>query len=339
MSRSPDLNPSRAAAARRGRPRLSLLLAAVGFLAAGCATVSLNEAPITDKSARRDPAAVAAPSAPPTALSREARDGQYVVQRGDTLYSIALAFGQDYRDLARWNGIADPARLQVGQTLRVQPSTDPANGAVVAAVPVAPVGAADVRPIDAPRAPSSAPPSSTPSVPAPSLPAAATPSPTVPAAAVPPGTATAPSVTTTSPAASPSAALPKAADAPAKEPGSNWSWPAAGKVIEKFDDTRNKGIDIAGTEGEPVMAANDGEVVYVGSSLRGYGNLVIVKHTDDFLSAYAHNRNILVKQGQTVKRGQRIAELGRSDADMPKLHFEVRRQGKPVDPLRYLPPR
>jgi lipoprotein NlpD len=116
-------------------------------------------------------------------------------------------------------------------------------------------------------------------------------------------------------------------------------WPLAGKVIDKFDEKRNKGIDISGREGDPVVAASDGSVVYSGSGLRGYGNLVIVKHNDDFISAYAHNRQILVKQGQVVKRGQRIAEVGMTDATSPKLHFEIRRGGKPVDPLQYLPPR
>jgi lipoprotein NlpD len=110
-------------------------------------------------------------------------------------------------------------------------------------------------------------------------------------------------------------------------------------VIDKFDEKRNKGIAIAGKEGDPVVASADGQVVYSGSGLRGYGNLVILKHNDDFISAYAHNRQILVKQGQMVKRGQRIAEVGRSDTTQPKLHFEIRRQGKPVDPLAYLPPR
>ena len=116
-----------------------------------------------------------------------------------------------------------------------------------------------------------------------------------------------------------------------------WIWPTPGKVIETFDDPRNKGIDIAGNEGAPVQAAADGEVVYVGSAVRGYGNLVIVRHSDDFITAYAHNRKVLVAEKQSVKRGQPIAELGRSDADRPKLHFEIRHQGKPVDPLKYLP--
>ncbi|MCS6943969.1 MAG: peptidoglycan DD-metalloendopeptidase family protein [Sutterellaceae bacterium] len=145
--------------------------------------------------------------------------------------------------------------------------------------------------------------------------------------------------TSAGPAAETSAkpALPPAGPAVA-EPVLLWQWPAAGKVIESFGDGR-KGIGIAGNEGDPVVAASDGEVVYAGNGLRGYGNLVILKHSDDFISAYAHNRAILVKQGQTVKRGQKIAELGKTDTTVPKLHFEIRQRGKPVDPLRYLPPR
>ena len=118
-----------------------------------------------------------------------------------------------------------------------------------------------------------------------------------------------------------------------------WLWPAKGKVVEPFNETRNKGIDIGGAEGEPVLAASDGEIVYSGSGLRMYGNLVIIKHNDDFISAYAHNKQILVKQGQTVRRGQRIADLGKTDDGQTRLHFEIRYRGKPVDPTKYLPPR
>jgi lipoprotein NlpD len=141
------------------------------------------------------------------------------------------------------------------------------------------------------------------------------------------------------PAVPGTATVPPETAKPPLESSVQWQWPAPGKVIENFDETRNKGLDIAGNDGDPVAAAGDGEVVYVGSALRGYGNLVIVKHNDEFISAYAHNRQILVKQGQAVKRGQRIAEFGRSDAERIKLHFEIRRHGKPVDPLRYLPVR
>jgi lipoprotein NlpD len=191
--------------------------------------------------------------------------------------------------------------LAVGQTLRVTP---PSGAATV--TPVAPSGTAEVRPLPLPGA---GPASSTPALPPPS----------------------------TVPPAGGAAATPEAARPVPIEPSVQWHWPPPGKVTENCDETRNKGIDIAGNDGVPVTAAADGEVVYVGSALRGYGNLVIVKHNDEFISAYAHNRQVLVKQGQAVKRGQRIAEFGKTDADRVKLHFEIRRQGKPVDPLRYLP--
>jgi lipoprotein NlpD len=141
------------------------------------------------------------------------------------------------------------------------------------------------------------------------------------------------------------AAAPSVAPAPPQskastvEPQGLWAWPSAGKVLERFDDTHNKGIDIGGNVGDPVWAANDGQVVYSGNGLRGYGKLVIIKHTDDYVSAYANNNEILVAQGQAVKRGQRIADLGMTDAASPRLHFEIRRRGTPVDPLTYLPPR
>ena len=118
-----------------------------------------------------------------------------------------------------------------------------------------------------------------------------------------------------------------------------WIWPAGGKLIGTFSEGGNKGVDIAGRAGDPVLAASGGKVVYSGSGLRGYGKLVIVKHNSNYLTAYAHNQNILVKEGQSVSKGQKIAEMGNSDADQVKLHFEVRRQGKPVDPLKHLPPR
>jgi lipoprotein NlpD len=126
---------------------------------------------------------------------------------------------------------------------------------------------------------------------------------------------------------------------PAEEADSvGWIWPSPGKVVQTYDG-KNKGLDIAGKVGDAVIAAADGKVVYSGNGLRGYGNLIVVKHNESFLSAYAHNRSNLVTEGQAVKRGQKIAEMGNSDADRVKLHFEIRRQGKPVDPLKYLPER
>jgi len=118
-----------------------------------------------------------------------------------------------------------------------------------------------------------------------------------------------------------------------------WVWPASGKVIAGFSDSANlKGIDIAGKSGQPVVASAAGRVVYAGTGLRGYGKLIIVKHNSTYLSAYAHNRDILVKEGQQVGKGQKISEMGDTDADQVKLHFEIRRLGKPVDPAKYLPP-
>ena len=116
-----------------------------------------------------------------------------------------------------------------------------------------------------------------------------------------------------------------------------WIWPAQGKLIAGFDEIKNKGFDIDGKAGDPIIAAGDGRVVYAGAGLRGYGNLIILKHNNTFLTAYAHNQTLLVKEDQSVKKGQKIAEMGNSDADRVKLHFEIRRQGKPVDPARYLP--
>lgn len=283
--------------------RMAMLVAAV--LVAACGTQ--RPAPVVDRSgapaAKSDKPLATPPSATP---ARTARDGSYTVQRGDTLYSIAHTFGVDVRELARWNNLGDTAVLSVGQALRVVP---PAGAATV--TPVTPSGTAEVRPLPLPG--------------------------TEPAAPVPATPATAP---TPAPAPEGGAAVkPEPARPAPAESSVQWQWPAPGKVIENFDEARNKGIDIAGNDGDPVIAAADGEVVYVGSALRGYGNLVIVKHNDEFISAYAHNRQVLVKQNQAVKRGQRIAEIGKSDAERTKLHFEIRRQGKPVDPLRYLPAR
>jgi len=283
-----------------------LAITLMSAVLAACGTQ--KPAPVVDRSA----APAARPSTPATTpataspSAREARDGVYVVQRGDTLFSIALAFGVDVRELARINNISDPSQLTVGQSLRVRPATD---GAVATVTPVAPVGSTEVRPLGTPGAP---PPAAAATVPTPIPPAAK------PAEGAKPAETAKPTPV---------------------ESSVQWAWPAAGKVIEGFEDPRNKGIDIAGAEGEAINVAADGKVVYVGSAVRGYGNLVIVEHTDDFISAYAHNRQIVVKQGQQVKRGQKIAEMGKSDADRPKLHFEIRRQGKPLDPQRYLPPR
>lgn len=141
-------------------------------------------------------------------------------------------------------------------------------------------------------------------------------------------------------AAKPAPAAPAApVDAAASEDQIPWSWPVNGPVLAGFDEIKNKGLDLGGTVGDAVLAAADGRVVYAGAGLRGYGNLIILKHNNTYLTAYAHNQSLLVKEDQSVRKGQKIAEMGNSDADRVKLHFEVRRQGKPVDPAKYLPTR
>jgi len=139
--------------------------------------------------------------------------------------------------------------------------------------------------------------------------------------------------------AAPTTAASESRPVAATESEINWLWPTNGPVLAGFDDVKNKGLDIGGAAGDPVLAAADGRVVYVGAGLRGYGNLIILKHNNVYLTAYAHNQTLLVKEDQSVLKGQKIAEMGNSDADRVKLHFEVRRQGKPVDPAKYLPAR
>ena len=147
-------------------------------------------------------------------------------------------------------------------------------------------------------------------------------------------------VTATTVTPAPATATTATKPTPGGDDDLGWIWPAAGTVVQGFDEAKNKkGVDIAGKRGEPVLAVADGQVVYAGAGLRGYGNLIIIKHNNTFLTAYAHNQTLLVKEDQKVQKGQKIAEMGDSQADRVMLHFEIRRDGKPVDPSRYLPPR
>ncbi len=268
-----------------------------------------------------DPAlapAAETPAKPLPGAENAGKPGYYTVKPGDTLIRVALDSGQNWRDIARWNGIDNPNVVEVGQVLRVvPPSLDP-NAVATRAVPGA--GRVETRPLDAKPAPAAS--SSTAAAPVPGAPAAP------PAAG---STASAPATAVAATAAA-SAAPDAASDVV-------WIWPAAGAVIASFDEGRNKGLTIAGKAGDPVLAAGDGRVVYAGSSLRGYGNLVIVKHSEVYLTAYAHNQTLLVKDDQVVRRGQKIAEMGSSDAERVQLHFEIRRQGKPIDPAKLLPSR
>jgi lipoprotein NlpD len=278
---------------------------------AGCASKIRTPAPVEDRSSgARAPvtAPVAVESKLPGAENAN-KPGYYTVRPGDTLIRIALDSGQNWRDIARWNNIDNPNVIEVGQVVRVIPPLPPA-GTVVATAPTPPA------------APASRPASVGASAPAPA-----------------PSTPSAPAVASSSPAPT----LPPVGTQPVA-PGEDdvaWGWPiaGAGMVLAGFDEQRNKGLDIGGKAGDPVLAAADGRVVYAGAGLRGYGNLIILKHNNTYLSAYAHNQILLVKEDQTVRKGQKIAEMGTSDADRVKLHFEIRRQGKPVDPARYLPMR
>ena len=242
---------------------------------------------------------------PPPSSDNAGKPGYYTVRPGDTLYRIGLEHGQSWRDLAAWNNLPNPDRIEVGQVLRVVP---PGAEPTPAAVKTQPVASAPVQARPLPAEPAPAPASSG-------------------AVAAPPAGATA----SASAAARPAAAAPSDAIALA--------WPARGPLLYGFDEARHKGIGIGGKAGDPVFAAADGRVVYAGSDLRGYGNLIIIKHNNTYLTAYAHNQSLLVREDQTVRQGQKIAEMGSSDADRVKLHFEVRRQGKPVDPLSLLPSR
>jgi lipoprotein NlpD len=306
---------------------------------AGCASSGPGrKAPVEDRStATKAPAVVLVPKPAPTpepatepatkplpGIENAGKPGYYTVKPGDTLLRIALDTGQNWRDLVRWNNLENANLVEVGQVLRVvAPASDP-TVATTRAVPS--TGRVDTRPLDSRPAAAVAEPGAAPSA---GLPAAV---------ATPPGA--------TSPAAPPSASAPptppnavgSAAGRDAAEDVA-WIWPAAGPVVAGFDEGRNKGLTITGKAGDPVLAAGDGRVVYAGSSLRGYGNLVIVKHNEMYLTAYAHNQVLLVKDDQVVRRGQKIAEMGSSDAERVQLHFEIRRQGKPIDPVKLLPAR
>ncbi len=307
------------------RPLRGAQLAALvtALVLGGCSTQRLDQpAPVEERAVVR-PAVVKIPPGAENA----GKPGYYTVRPGDNLHRIALDNGHSWRDLQAWNGLVNPDLLEVGQVLRVVPpvqASAPAAEAVVA-VPVASVAAIDTTPATA--APTAA------------ATSAAAPTVAVASAAVAPVVASTSAVTSPAVVARPLAPAGGAANTDAPGTAISLVWPAPGAVISTFDEAKNKGISIAGRMGEPVLAAADGRVVYAGAGLRGYGNLIILKHNNTYLTAYAHNQALLVREDQAVKQGQKIAEMGSSDSDRVKLHFEVRRQGKPVDPLNHLPRR
>jgi len=304
-------------------PRLALLT--VSIVLSACSTET-RQAPVIDRpaptAANKNPRPhPPAPPAPSTDEPKADARGSYTVRKGDTLLKIALDFGQNYRDIVAWNNLADPDDIKVGQVLRVTPPDRGGNNNGLAGTnPITLPG------IDKPAAPpkKTAPRGDKKPYTEGNLADAKDDTPGVNPKAVerPSGGLATGSVVTAN-----------------DDEKLSWMWPSNGRIIATFDDGKSKGIDIAGRLGQQVMAASPGKVMYAGSGIRGYGNLVIVKHSNTLLSAYAHNRAILVKEGESVAKGQAIAEMGDSDADTVKLHFEIRLLGKPVDPSKYLPSR
>lgn len=294
------------------RCRSVFAIGMMSLVLSGCANKVANRAPVEDRGGMAGQA-VTVPMDTPVkqlpGLENAGKPGYYAVKPGDTLLRIGLDHGQSAKDITRWNNLENPNRIEVGQILRIEPPI-PMAPVVPVPVPTAPVASASV-------------PASSGVVTKPVTVATANPVVTpVPPIGVPDKPPTASSSTNG-----------------AADDEVNWMWPANGTVLAGFDEVKNKGLDIGGKAGEPVLAAADGRVVYVGAGLRGYGNLIILKHNNTYLTAYAHNQTLLIKEDQSVRRGQKIAEMGSSDADRVKLHFEVRRQGKPVDPAKYLPSR
>lgn len=336
---------------RNGNPAVGALrgitLSAAALLLAACASTTVVREEVAPRPIYTDarPARAAASTAP--------GGPSHVVQAGDTLYGIAFRNSLDWREVARWNGIGEPFVIQPGQVLRLSAPRSDATARAVAprpsAAPVTPAVASGPPPMprgpagsSAPAVPSTARPSVTatpavaPSGPAPAVLApAAGASSTAPAA---PATPSAPVATSAPPVA---ASTPTGPAGTAAFRAGQWQWPTQGQVISRYaeGDKARQGIAIAGTAGQPVRAAAAGTVVYSGAGLVGYGELIIIKHNDEWLSAYGHNRRRLVAEGANISAGQQIAELGRTGTSRDMLHFEIRRNGRPVDPTPLLPRR
>ncbi|MBI3716610.1 MAG: peptidoglycan DD-metalloendopeptidase family protein [Betaproteobacteria bacterium] len=299
-------------------------------LLAGLAGCSSNRpAPVVDSRPQPPKAVTASPKAgePSPGEPAKAIEGRtHVIAKGETLIAIALQYGLDYRELAAWNNIENPNVIKLGEVLRI---TAPEAISTTGGLP---------KPGEPVATPLTVSPMPTP---------AGTPLANTEKYKVDPKTAKVPytdaayaklsaeaAAAGTAAAASASTAAAPAGAAASGDP--DWAWPVKGKLLAMFTES-SKGIDISGTRNTPVLAAAGGKVIYNQSGLRGYGRLVIIKHNDNWLSAYAHNEKVLVIEGQAVKKGEKIAEMGSSDSDVVKLHFEIRRQGKPVDPMKFLP--
>jgi lipoprotein NlpD len=272
-------------------------------------------------------------------IARDWRPDSYIVKKGDTLFSIALQFGYDYKEIALSNSIAAPYPIKIGQKLSFTSLNAKAIPADNKAVLLENEDGVVISPIkmDPAASPTTSSGISTPS--------------SLPPILIEPkafreiysldALNRKPIISAKPAEIKPTDIKPtdaKQADTkPSDDENIVWTWPTHGKTIASFDGTTNKGIDIAGTQGQSINAASGGKVIYVGSDLRGYGKLVIIKHDKTFLSVYAHNSKIVAKEGQLVTAGQKIAEMGNTDSNSIKLHFEIRQQGKSVDPAKYLP--
>jgi lipoprotein NlpD len=316
-------HPAKAGRSASPSSALALVLGVV-LVVGGCASTQNARAPVEERPTSGRPASsssAATASSPATAASTDpvkpsppgaenaGKLGYFTVRPGDTLIRVGLETGQNWKDLMKWNNLDNPNVIEVGQVLRVvAPGADPT------AVTTRPLASTKVeaRPLDVPAA-------TKPVGAAASAPAAG-----VAAGVTPPAVAT---------------PTPPPASTARGDDELNWLWPASGPVVASFDEVKSKGLAISGKAGDPVLAAADGRVVYAGSGLRGYGNLVIIKHNNTYLTAYAHNQALLVKEEQSVRRGQKIAEMGSTDAERVQLHFEIRKQGKPIDPGKLLPSR
>jgi lipoprotein NlpD len=297
-------------------------------LLVGCASPT-HRAPVEDRAQARQsgssPATTPAAASPATDTSKTplpgaenaGKPGYYTIKPGDTVLRVALEHGQNWRDIVRWNNMDNPNVIEVGQVLRVAPpDAAPAAASATGPKPVT-TARIETKPLDGSKPP--VPPSALPATPA--------------ASGVPPAVPMA----STTPAPQAAADSP---NGPSAEDNMVWAWPAPRAAVgSSFDGTRNRGLIFVGKAGDAVLAAADGKVIYAGNGLRGYGNLLIIQHSKDLLTTYAHNQTLLVKEDQSVKRGQKIAEMGATDAERVQLQFELRRLGKPVDPAKFLPQR
>ncbi|WP_035051510.1 peptidoglycan DD-metalloendopeptidase family protein [Andreprevotia chitinilytica] len=330
------------------------LIAPAVLLLAACASEPRKPAPIVDRT-QSAPATQSAPivdrnksgTATVTPLGTDPRPGTYVVKKGDTLYRIALDHGFSYRELAAWNNLNDVNDIKVDQVLRLT-SPDGASATAVETRPLKTDDSAAVPAVSpAPQAPLQYPKVV-------KLPYSAQNASSVARLSDGPDVAAKPQNDASKPVSRPTPAVASTSDVKSAKTDeksstkadstatvddaevSDWVSPTVGKPLKAFTE-ETRGVDIPGKMGQPVLASANGKIVYAGAGLRGYGKMIIIKHNKEFLTAYAHNNKLLVKEGDSVKKGEKIAEMGNTDTDQVKLHFEIRRFGKPVDPAKFIP--